>query len=89
MRFLLIVLISTILFAKEVTVVLKVEGMTCPLCTTAVKKSLKKTDGVIKAKVRLNTKRATVIYDDKKCDTKSLLEATKRVGYKSTVIKIK
>ena len=58
--------------------------MTCPLCTTAIKKSLKKIDGVTKAKVILNSKKATVYFDDKVSE-QSLLKAIKDVGYRGTI----
>ena len=35
--------------------VFKVEGMHCPLCTTAVKQAIKELDGVQKVSARLNT----------------------------------
>lgn len=75
--------------AAQKTAIIKVEGMTCPLCTMAVKKSLKRIDGVIKAKVILNTKRATVIYDDKIASKTKLLEAIKRAGYKGKFILVR
>ncbi len=54
----------------------------------AVKKSLKKIDGVTKVKVRLNTKKATVIID-KKVDKKALLNAIKDAGYRGKIISSK
>jgi len=83
--FLILVLFS---FSFAKVVVIQVEGMTCPLCTMAVKKSLKKIDGVRKVKVRLNTKKATVIID-KKVDKKVLLNAIKDVGYRGKIISSK
>ena len=79
----------TALFGAEKTAVIEVEGMTCPLCTSAVKRSLKMTPGVIKAKVILNTKKATVVFDDTKTDTSKLLRAIKAVGYKGKVLEVK
>ncbi|WP_294958584.1 heavy metal-associated domain-containing protein [Sulfurovum sp.] len=87
-KYFIILVLPLLLLSAEKTATIKIEGMTCPLCTTAVKKSLKKVDGVIKAKVRLNTKTAIVQYKGKvKEDT--LLEAIKRTGYKGTVISVK
>jgi mercuric ion binding protein len=80
---------ALMLNAAQKTAIIKVEGMTCPLCTMAVKKSLKRIDGVIKAKVILNTKRATVIYDDKIASKTKLLEAIKRAGYKGKFILVR
>ena len=84
MRYIFLILaLFSLSFAK--VVVIYVEGMTCPLCTMAVKKSLKKIDGVTKVKVRLNTKKATVIID-KKVDKKALLNAIKDAGYRGKII---
>ncbi|NPA73395.1 MAG: heavy-metal-associated domain-containing protein [Epsilonproteobacteria bacterium] len=77
------------LYAEVKTVVIEVEGMTCPLCTTAIKKSLKKTKGVIKAKVKLSTKKATVTYDNKLTNKTKLLKAIEKVGYKGKILKNK
>ncbi len=75
--------------AAQKMAIIKVEGMTCPLCTTAVKKSLKKTNGVVKAKVILNTKKATVVYDDKKVSKSKLLKAIRKAGYKGKILSIR
>ena len=79
--FLILVLFS---FSFAKVVVIHVEGMTCPLCTMAVKKSLKKIDGVTKVKVRLHTKKATVTID-KKVGKKALLNAIKDAGYRGKI----
>ncbi len=85
MRYIFLALtLITLSFAKVVTI--HVEGMTCPLCTMAVKKSLKKIDGVKKVKVRLNTKKATV-YFDKNIDNQKFIKAIKEAGYSGKVIK--
>ncbi len=75
------------LLAEKVAVI-DVEGMTCPLCTVAVKKSLKKTPGVIQAKVKLSTHKATVRFKDG-VDPKALVKAIEKVGYKGKVIEVK
>ncbi len=88
-KLIFLVLFTASLFAEVKTVVIEVEGMTCPLCTTAIKKSLKKTKGVIKAKVKLSTKKATVTYDNKLTNKTKLLKAIEKVGYKGKVLKNK
>jgi len=88
-KLIFLVLFTASLFAEVKTVVIEVEGMTCPLCTTAIKKSLKKTKGVIKAKVKLSTKKATVSYDNKLTNKTKLLKAIEKVGYKGKVLKNK
>ena len=42
-------------YASNISVI-KVEGMHCPLCTTAVKKAIKELDVIQKVSVLLNTK---------------------------------
>ena len=78
-------LFSTLLLAAEKIVHIAIEGMTCPLCTTAIKKSLKKVNGVTDVKVKLNSKDA-VVRGDAKMQEKALLDAIARVGYKGTIL---
>lgn len=59
--------------------------MHCPLCTTAVKKAVKKLDGIEKVSARLNTKEVTVIYDDK-ISLEDILKAIKTTSYEGVVI---
>ena len=81
------VLLGALPLLAEKIATIDVEGMTCPLCTVAVKRSLKHTPGVLKAKVRLNTRKATVRYADDLNETK-LLEAIKKAGYRGKILKI-
>ena len=78
-------LLCTALFAAEKTAHIAIEGMTCPLCTTAIKKSLKSVKGVTKVKVKLSSKDA-VVTGDEKMEEKALLDAIERVGYKGTIL---
>ena len=89
MKKLIIALFFGLLFGGEKVRVFQIDGMTCPLCTSAIKRSLKMTPGVKSAKVILNTKKATVIFDDEKTDTEKLLKAIEVVGYKGKLLKIK
>jgi len=75
------------LVAAPHDVVIDVEGMTCPLCTTAIKHSLKKTPGVLRTRVSLSKKTARVRYDDNQTDTPALLEAIRRAGYNGVIRK--
>ncbi|QOR61249.1 heavy-metal-associated domain-containing protein [Sulfurovum sp. ST-21] len=88
MKILLVFIIHFTLFAEDKTALIKVTGMTCPMCTTAIKKSLKKVDGVIKAKVKLNTAVATVTFREKVTQGQ-LLKAIADVGYKGEFISVK
>jgi len=71
--------------AAEQTVIIKIEGMTCPLCTMTIKKNLKKQSGVLKAKVKLNTNTATVTYEDNTITATKLLHAIEEVGYRGNI----
>jgi len=82
--FLLAALGSLAMMAETVTI--EVEGMTCPLCTSAIKHSLKKVEGVSSAKVKLSSKRATVTYEGK-VTRAQLLEAVKKAGYQGKILK--
>lgn len=80
----LILLLPLMLFAKE-EVVIKVAQMHCPLCTTAVKKALKRVEGVENTKVTLETKLAVVIAKDG-IEDKTFLEAVKTTGYEGVMV---
>ena len=63
----------------------KVEGMHCPLCTTAVKKAIKKLEGVEKVSARLNTKEVTVTYEDN-VKIEDILKAIKTTSYEGVLL---
>jgi len=87
-KFFIGLLLAGVLFGAQKTAIIEVEGMTCPLCTSAIKQSLRTTPGVIKAKVILSTKKATVVFDDTKTDVSKLLHAIEVVGYKGKVVEV-
>ena len=72
------------LLAQE-ELIIKVEGMHCPLCTTAVKKALKKVEGVENLKVLLETKSATIVAKDG-IEDKTFLDAVKTTGYDGVIL---
>lgn len=78
-------LLSLFLQAEDKNITIKIDGMTCPLCTMAIKKSLKSTKGVKKAKVSLPKKMATVTFDNSETNTTILLNAIKKAGYKGEI----
>jgi mercuric ion binding protein len=83
----LILLFSTLLVASKKDIMIDIKGMTCPLCTMVIKKNLKKQSGVLKVKVKLNTKRAYVMYDETQITIQKLLHAIEEVGYSGKVSK--
>ena len=82
--FILIFFLMSLIFASN-TSLIKVEGMHCPLCTTAVKKAIKQLDGVQNVSVRLNTKEVTVTYDEK-VKIQDILTAIKTTSYEGVEI---
>jgi periplasmic mercuric ion binding protein len=85
MKILLMIFIFCGILNASITSIIKVEGMHCPLCTTAVKKAIKELDGIEKVSVRLNTKEVTVTYDEK-TNLKAILEAIKTTSYEGVEI---
>ncbi len=75
------------IFASNISII-KVEGMHCPLCTTAVKKAIKQLEGVEKVSAILNTKEVTVIYDEK-LKMQNILDAIKTTSYEGVVTSTK
>lgn len=67
------------------TVVLHVEGMTCGGCTIATKRVLERLDGVTKAEVSYELKRAVVTYDRPKVTVAQMIAAVATLKYTATV----
>lgn len=85
--FILFFMLATFLIASNISVI-KVHGMHCPLCTTAVKQAISKLEGVEKVSARLNTKEVSVIYDEKvKID--NILNAIKTTSYEGVEVSTK
>ena len=72
-------MLATFLIASNISII-KVEGMHCPLCTTAVKKAIKDLDGIEKVSAILNTKEVTVTYSEK-TTLAQILDAIKTTSY--------
>jgi P-type Cu+ transporter len=60
---------------------LKVTGMVCAACTSAIEKSLRSLDGVSSAQVNLATEIASVTYDPGKLKLSDLEKAVRDAGY--------
>ena len=88
MKVIFLILFSfSLAFSSNISV-FKVEGMHCPLCTTAVKKAIMQLNGVEKVSARLNTKEVTVIYDEK-VKIEDILNAIKTTSYEGVEISTK
>lgn len=73
------------LYAKNVDI--EIKKMHCPLCTTMIKKAILKVEGVKEVKVRLNTKKAHVNFDQSKTNIDKILQAIKTTSYTGIVVK--
>ena len=71
------------LFAKNKTYEISVEGMMCQHCVAHVKKALEGVKGVKSAEVDLDGKKATVTAS---CEVDLLIKAITDAGYTATAI---
>lgn len=60
---------------------LKIGGMTCGRCATAVERALKAISGVNSVAVSLERGEANVAYDPARVDRRRLIEAVTNAGY--------
>ncbi|NOY45517.1 MAG: heavy-metal-associated domain-containing protein [Deltaproteobacteria bacterium] len=72
--------------AENRTAVLRIEGMTCPSCTFAVKAALKKVEGVRDARVSFREKRAVVTYDPERTSEEALVKAVESTGFRAAPV---
>lgn len=87
-KFLTIFLLSltaTATWAEKRSIALSIPGMNCPVCPITVRKSLDKLEGIEEVNVEYKNRIATVTFDDTKVDLASITQATRDVGYPSTV----
>jgi len=70
-------------------ILLHIEGMTCGSCATAVRRVLRKVDGVKDARVSYQQKQGVVTYDPTKVTPEKIAHAVteKLPTYKATVVK--
>lgn len=71
--------------SSAATVVLHVEGMTCPSCKVAVRMALSRLAGVKDARVDVARKSAAVDYDPARVTPSQLVEAVNRLGYQASL----
>lgn len=64
------------------TVRLHIGGMTCVNCADKIKKTLKRTNGVIRASVSYNNAIADIAYDEKIISLKKIITVIERLNYK-------
>lgn len=67
--------------------VLKVEGMTCSVCSLTIKTALKKMDGVVDAEVNYKTIEVKVWYKEVEVNAGQMVKAIENVGnYKVNLV---
>jgi mercuric ion binding protein len=71
---------------QQQTVTLKLENITCAMCTVTIKKALQKVEGVQKVTVDYDTKTAVVIFDSHKTNSAALFKATTDAGYPGSLL---
>lgn len=72
--------------ADSRTVALDIPKMDCPLCPITIEAALNKVDGVSAVTSDLDTRSATVTFDDTRASIDDLTAATTNAGYPSTII---
>ena len=70
---------------QQQTVTLKLENMTCSMCTVTIKKALQQVEGVQKVAVDYDAKTAEVTFDGQKTNSAALIKATTDAGYPSSL----
>jgi copper chaperone CopZ len=64
---------------SEVT--FNIDGMHCNMCAANLQRGLSETDGVKKASVSFDTKKAEISYDPGKTSPEKLAQAVSEIGY--------
>lgn len=78
-----VVLAATPALAADRSVTLAIDNMSCVTCVPTVKKSLTRVQGVKRVDVSIETRTATVVFDDKTTTVAALIGATANAGYPS------
>lgn len=73
-------------FAAEKSIVLSISSIHCELCSTIIKKSLQKADGVQNITISEENKTAKIIFDDQKTNIEQLIKIIANVGYPSIIV---
>lgn len=63
-------------------ITLKIEGMDCAGCATAVEKGLSRLNGIKRSNVNFATEKATIEYDPKKVNLLTIAKTISTLGYR-------
>ena len=67
------------------TVTLDIPKMDCPLCPITIETAIKKVEGVSSVEADLDTKSATVSFDDSVTTVQAVIAATTDAGYPAEI----
>lgn len=68
---------------------LSLSGMHCASCANIIERSLKKVPGVKEGNVNFAAEKASILFDETKTNTASLIAAVKAAGYKAEMVDAK
>ena len=71
--------------AKTAHVVLTISGMYCQGCATGIQAMLERTDGVIRADVSYDDRRATIEYNPDRTTPAKIISTVRKMGYKTSI----
>ena len=83
----LLLFVSGAVLAAPAQVAITISGMHCGGCATGIRAMLERTDGVLKAEVSYEERRALVEYDASKTSPERIVAAIEKMGYKAQVKK--
>lgn len=83
---LLMTLVGGSALAAEQTRILQVDNMTCASCPLTVRMAMSRVDGVIDVDVDLDTKMATVRFDDEATTLEVVAKASTDIGFPAHVL---
>ena len=83
---LLMTLVGGSALAAEQTRTLQVDNMTCASCPLTVRMAMSRVDGVIDVDVDLDTKMATVRFDDEATTLETVAKASTDIGFPAHVL---
>ena len=83
----LILLVASVAVAATAELTLTISGMHCGGCATGIAAMLKRTEGVLKAEVSYEERRAVVAYDPAKTSPDKIVDVIEKMGYKAAIKK--
>ena len=79
----LLLLVASVAVAATAELTVTITGMHCGGCATGITAMLKRTEGVLKAEVSHEERRAMVAYDPAKTSPEKIVQAIEKMGYKA------